>query len=102
VPAKWTLENALPIVRAMNPIVRRCNFSLAFRGSVLIEGESDNDLDLCFLHEHPSCSSERVWHELAHAMPELRFGSLHKSETSRECGVIWLSDDRHIEVQFCR
>jgi hypothetical protein len=51
VPAKWTLENALPIVRAMDPIVRRCNFSLAFRGSVLIQGESDNDLDLCFLHE---------------------------------------------------
>src|SRR5579859_6506884 len=80
---KWTLKEALPIVQAMAEIARRCNFSLALRGSVLIRGESDNDLDLCFLCEETedpaSCLVERVLTEIEQGMSVniRRCGSVH-------------------------
>jgi hypothetical protein len=101
---RWTLENALPIVRAMASIARRCNFSLALRGSVLTKGESDSDLDLCFLCEEPEdpafCSVERVLREITQEMPHdiHHYGSLHGG--TRPYTVIWLRDGRHIDAHF--
>jgi hypothetical protein len=62
IPVEWTLKDAISIVRKMDPIARRCNFSISLRGSVLLDGKSDNDLDLCFLSEEApeQCSAQTL------------------------------------------
>ena len=47
----WTMENALPVVRDIANIGKDHGFSVALYGSVLVAGESDNDLDLYFIAE---------------------------------------------------
>jgi hypothetical protein len=101
--SRWTLENALPIIRAMAPIARECNFSLALRGSVLTVDESDSDLDLCFLCEETEdpafCSVERVLKEIAKQISDVHhYGSVYGD--SHPFTVIWLCDGRHIDAHF--
>lgn len=101
-PPKWNLENARPIIQAMDPIARRCNFSVALRGSVLFQGESDKDLDLCFLSEDDPevCSVPRLLQEIARDMPQQidHYGALN--EGPHPFAVIWLRDGRHIDAHF--
>lgn len=49
VPTKWTLEDALALIRALQPMCRKFNFHLALGGGVLNNGFSEKDLDLYFL-----------------------------------------------------
>lgn len=49
VSATWTLEQALPLVRALQPQTRQFGFHLCLGGGVLNAGASDKDLDLYFL-----------------------------------------------------
>ena len=100
----WNLETALPIIRAIDPIARRCNFSLALRGSVLIRGESDSDLDLCFLCEetqkHAFCSVERFLREIEREMHEQVHHCSGLYEGTHPFTEIWLRDGRHIDAHF--
>lgn len=102
-PTKWTLENALPIIRAIYPIARGCHFSLALRGSVLLLGESDDDLDLCFLSEDDPefCSPARLLEEIARSMPEDidRYSDLSGGARYPHT-IIRLRDGRCIDAQF--
>ena len=45
----WTMIDALPLIRALQPETRRFNYHLALGGGVLNTGKSDKDLDLYFL-----------------------------------------------------
>ncbi len=42
----WTIENALPVVKSIAVIGREHGFSVALYGSVLVDGQSNKDLDL--------------------------------------------------------
>jgi hypothetical protein len=101
-PARWNLENALPIVRAMDPIARSCNFSLALRGGVLLRGESDVDLDLCFLSEDDPevCSVQRLLQEIAQGMREQIDHYDPPAGGNYPYTLIWLRDGRHIDAHF--
>lgn len=102
-PAKWTLDNALPIILAIDSIARRCNFSLALRGGVLLNGESDSDLDLCFLSEEDRefCSAEMVLEEIARGLPQYIHGYNAPSGGDKyPCTLIFLRDGRHIDAHF--
>lgn len=102
-PIMWTLDNTLPIIRAIDPIARRCNFLLALRGGVLLNGESQSDLDLCFLsEERPElCSPEMVLEEIARGMPKLIHGYNAVSGGDKyPCTLIFLRDGRHIDAHF--
>ena len=97
----WNFETALPIIRAIEPIANRCNFSVALRGSVLTQGESDSDLDLCFLCEEPGfCSVERLKAEIAKEMPNLVHHYGAQGKGTHPFLVIWLHDGRHIDAHF--
>jgi len=48
-PTKWTLEDALGLIRALQPKTRKWNYHLALGGGVLNNGFSEKDLDLYFL-----------------------------------------------------
>lgn len=48
-PTKWTLEDALVLIRALQPQCRQFSFHLALGGGVLNNGFSEKDLDLYFL-----------------------------------------------------
>ena len=102
-PTKWTLEDALLIIRAIDPIARRCNFSLALRGGVLLNGESQRFLELCFLSEDDRefCSAEMVLEEIAKAMPEQveRYNDPSGGDNYPHT-VIRLRDGRHIDAHF--
>ena len=101
---KWTLEEALPIIQVMAEIARRCNFSLALRGSVLTQGQSDNDLDLCFLCEEPEdpafCLVERVLREIEKGMRANIDHCGSVLDGTHPYTVIWLHDGRHIDAHF--
>jgi|SRR5580700_4379235 hypothetical protein len=101
--ARWNLDDAFAIIRAMAPIVRRCNFSLALRGSVLLRGESDKDLDLCFLSDDipQVCSPQRLLQEIAQGMREqIDHCDPPTGGSSYPRTFIWLRDGRHIDAQF--
>jgi hypothetical protein len=40
------LDSALTFIRELHPVLHKAGFAAALTGSVLIKGESDNDLDL--------------------------------------------------------
>ena len=46
---KWTLEEALPLIRGLQPETRRFGYHLCLGGGVLNRGSSEKDLDLYFL-----------------------------------------------------
>lgn len=48
-PDKWFLEDALVLVRELQPQTRKFDYHLALGGGVLNKGQSDKDLDLYFL-----------------------------------------------------
>lgn len=45
----WTLDEALALIRKMQPEIRRFNYHVALGGGVLNKGRSDKDLDLYFI-----------------------------------------------------
>lgn len=46
---KWTLEEALMLIRGLQPETRKFGYHLCLGGGVLNKGFSDKDLDLYFL-----------------------------------------------------
>lgn len=46
---KWTLDDALKLIRALQPESRRFGYHLCLGGGVLNKGESEKDLDLYFI-----------------------------------------------------
>lgn len=48
-PNKWTLEDALNLIRGLQKETRRYGYHLTLGGGVLNNGESQKDLDLYFL-----------------------------------------------------
>jgi hypothetical protein len=51
---RWTLEDALPLIRALQPDTKRYGYHLCLGGGVLNKGHSDKDLDLYFLPLGPN------------------------------------------------
>src|SRR3990167_445607 len=49
VPTNWTLEDALDMIRALQPQTRQFHFHLCLGGGVMNNGHSEKDLDLYFL-----------------------------------------------------
>lgn len=49
VPNKWTMDDALELVRGLQKDTRRYGYHLTLGGGVLNNGESQKDLDLYFL-----------------------------------------------------
>ena len=45
----WILDEALPLIRALQPLTRQYGYHLCLGGGVLNKGESKKDLDLYFL-----------------------------------------------------
>ena len=48
-PVMWTLDQALQVVRQLQPRCHAIKYHVALGGGVLNRGESHNDLDLFFL-----------------------------------------------------
>lgn len=46
---KWYIEDAIYYIREINEIIQKFDFHLGLIGSVLIKGESHNDLDVAIL-----------------------------------------------------
>jgi hypothetical protein len=53
----WELEEALGLIRSLQPETRKFNYHLCLGGGVLNKGESKKDLDLYFL---PMNNGEKV------------------------------------------
>lgn len=53
----WTLEEAVELVRSLEPAAIKHGYHLALGGSVLMAGQSDKDLDL-FLYPHKTTESD--------------------------------------------
>ena len=51
----WTLDEALTLIRKLNPLALKNGFSIALGGSVLHEGSSEKDLDLIVIPLNGEC-----------------------------------------------
>ena len=49
VPNQWTLDDALELIRALQPDSKRYNYHICLGGGVLNRGRAEKDLDLYFL-----------------------------------------------------
>ena len=67
-PTKWTLDEALELVRALQPEIRKFGFHLCLGGGVLNNGHSDKDLDLYFLPMGPNTSNPTELVEMLDSM----------------------------------
>lgn len=45
----WTLEQALIVVRFLQPLIRTAHYHLALGGGIINAGQSNKDIDLYFL-----------------------------------------------------
>ena len=94
----WTLESALPVIRRIAEIAEAHGFALALYGSVLIKGQSDNDLDLYFL-------SEEVGAGIAHVRTcvdaiETTLPNVTCFRVTDDSTRIQFSDGKRIDGQF--
>ena len=100
-PPHWSIEEALPIIRTLAPIVHKCGLDVALRGSVLLKGESDSDLDLIFIVEEPDILDVEGCLNDIRMLPEVRaIGPLHPVGAGERNATIWLRGGRHIEARF--
>jgi len=92
----WSLEEALALIRMLEPKLTQVGFHVALMGSVLIEGHSTNDLDL-ILFPH---SSNRV--DVESARLELTIAGLRPVISRARVAAAWeregSSDAKHVEV----
>lgn len=97
---KWTLDDALPIIRKIAPIARECGLDVALRGSVLLRGESTNDLDLLLVVEDPDILNvQRCVKGMRHLQEVRDIGYLHPVGGGQNA-TVWLRDGRRIETRF--
>jgi hypothetical protein len=98
-PARWTFEQALPIIPGIAQIAMRCGYSVALCGSVLLSGEGD-DLDLRFIPEEPSYNAQRCIEEIR-TLEEIQSASdPEPGRLGRSWSVIWLRTGQWIDAQF--
>lgn len=89
----------MPLIRELAAIARSCGFSVALYGPVLDPGCSPKDLDLLLVVQKPDIADPRIFLEEVAELPTIhRVGNL--SEGSHPSAVVWLHDDRHIDLQF--
>jgi hypothetical protein len=95
----WTLEDAILLIRDIEPIANQAGFTVALYGGVLIRG-TGNDLDLFFVEQDSDiCSVEECLQGVV-ALPEiLRYGAPNDLR-NEICYTIWLKDGRHIDAHF--
>lgn len=55
----WTLEQAVNVVQAIEPSVRKLGYHTCLGGGVLHKGSSDKDIDLFFLKLHTDGGTTR-------------------------------------------
>jgi hypothetical protein len=94
----WTIEDALPVVRAIAIIGRKHGFSVALYGSLLVTGETSGDLDLFFVvGEERTCAvhAQTCLKEIAE-----RFGIDSPRLTSFCTSQIKLGERKCIDAQF--
>lgn len=98
----WTLNGALPLIRAISSIAQRHGFSVALYGSVLDRGESKKDLDLFFIEQDPQICNIQGCLEEIRGLPEIHHYTSHDLPNGT-IAVIWLQDrTRYIDAQFRR
>jgi hypothetical protein len=98
----WTLNGALPLIRAISSIAERHGFSVALYGSVLNRGKSKKDLDLFFLEQDTQIFNIHGCLEEIRRLPEIHRYTRHDLPNGT-IAVIWLQDGtRRIDAQFRR
>lgn len=97
----WTLQNAMPLIREIAPIARRCGFLVALYGSVLETGCSPKYLDLVLVVQEPDIADPRIFlKELAELPIIHHVGDLSEGLRRRRTAVVCLHNGRHIDLQF--
>ncbi len=94
----WTLEGALPIVRRIAAIAKEQGFTVALYGSVLREGQSNEDLDLYFIVAEERTSAVHAQNcvdAIVKTLAEVKCYRL-----TPDCTRIQFRDGKRIDVQF--
>lgn len=91
----WVMDEAIALVRLLEPKLARAGFNLALAGSVLTKGASDHDLDLVvFPHDASSVHIEVAKIELTMA------GLIPMASRAKVAGI-WerkgSTDTKHVE-----
>jgi hypothetical protein len=94
----WTLEGALPVIRRIVAIAKEHGFTVALYGSVLMKGESENDLDLYFIAAEEKTSA--VHAQSSVDAVEKTLGEAKCVQLTPNCTRIQLKDGKRIDTQF--
>jgi len=106
----WTLEEALKLVRLLEPRLAQARFHVALMGSVLLQGESTNDLDLIlFPHSTSYVNLDLVRTELTHGglLPVFSRGKVaamweRRGSTDTKHVEVWTYKGKRVDLFFLR
>jgi len=104
---KWTINEAVKLVREMEDVVHSLGWHTALTGSVLQEGRSDNDLDIIFYpYKTALCQTSpvRVLSELRSYL-NITAVSLRTQKHGDDTKMVYRTltdDDRRIDCFFLR
>ena len=92
----WTLQEALLLIKDLQMPLKNAGFGIALAGSVLLEGESKNDLDLILFPQDTSSVN------IEKARLVLQNGGMVPLWYRHEIAEFWFragsSDTKHVEV----
>lgn len=102
----WTIDQALQLCRSIETIIAPIGFHVGLRGSVLLNGGSDNDLDIVI---YPHDSTYACFDELRDALREFGMAQTRtidqshawwRAKGSSDCKPIeiWEYDKRTIDI----
>ncbi len=94
---RWTLEQALELVRSLNERLLEVGYVVALTGSVLFKGESNKDLDLLI---YPMTTEHQDKTKVAAKLKELGLLQVSRAEQVQERWkkMRGSNDKKHVEI----
>ena len=100
---KWTLENAIELIRLLQPTAHAHGYHLALAGGILNFGYSDKDVDIVAL---PNFNAEQQWDEFQDDAEEILASPLVPLKPSKETYPlpfnVYVGQHKHGRVEVIR
>lgn len=94
----WTLDEALELIRSIQPIVMDCGYYIALAGGVLNNGMSKNDLDLVAVPRPFTGSNTDLLRYFGRIFKQIKEPSIkHRLDV-----YIYEYEDRRIDIAIIR
>lgn len=97
--SSWTMEEALTLIRELEPKMSAAGWHVALGGGVLLRGQSEHDLDLVFFPHVAGTANLRALQDVLTSMGWTRFRTV--AAVHRHWRSIGSTDTKHVEIWEC-